>query len=176
MGLDRRTAAGAAVAHAALDLPEIAQSETVAAYMSVGTEPATGQLLATLLARGTRVLVPLLCPDRDLDWVQLHDPDQTIDGPAGVPEPVGPRLGVEAIASADTVIVPGLAVDEQGVRLGRGGGSYDRALARVSAATPVIALLYDDEVLPVVPTEAHDRAVDVAVTPSRVWRFSMDQP
>jgi 5-formyltetrahydrofolate cyclo-ligase len=69
------------------------------------------------------------------------------------------------------VVVPGLAVDERGLRLCRGGGSYDRALRRVPSGRPVIALLYDDEVLPVVPAEPHDQKVTVAVTPSRTWRF-----
>jgi 5-formyltetrahydrofolate cyclo-ligase len=69
-------------------------------------------------------------------------------------------------------VVPALAVDRRGSRLGRGGGSYDRALARVPAGRPVLALLYDGECPEVVPTEPHDRRVTVAVTPHAVLRFA----
>ena len=61
--------------------------------------------------------------------------------------------------------MPALAVDARGYRLGRGGGSYDRALARVGGQVPTIALLYDDELLPTVPTEAHDQRVRVVARP-----------
>ena len=83
----------------------------------------------------------------------------------------GALLGTGGVAAAQLVIVPALAVDVRGMRLGRGGGSYDRVLARLAPGTPVVALLYDDEVLADVPAEAHDRRVSIAVTPSRVWRF-----
>jgi 5-formyltetrahydrofolate cyclo-ligase len=82
-----------------------------------------------------------------------------------VREPPGPRLGVTAIASAEIVFVPALAVDATGARLGRGGGSYDRALRRVGAGVPVIALLYAGEIVPAVPTEPHDHPVTAALTP-----------
>ena len=80
-------------------------------------------------------------------------------------EPPGPRLGPEAIASAEIVLVPALAVDATGTRLGRGGGSYDRALARVRPEVPVIALLYPGELVPLLPAEPHDRPVTAVLTP-----------
>ena len=87
-------------------------------------------------------------------------------------EPGGPRLGKGAIATADVVIVPALAVDPRGGRLGQGGGSYDRALARTRDGTLVVALLHDDELLAeAVPTAGHDRPVGAVVTPRRVVRF-----
>ena len=82
--------------------------------------------------------------------------------------PDGDLLGVDSLAEADLVLVPALAVGADGTRLGRGGGSYDRALARVPADRPVVALLYDGELLPGVPAEAHDRRVTAVVTPSGV--------
>jgi 5-formyltetrahydrofolate cyclo-ligase len=88
-----------------------------------------------------------------------------------VPEPPGARLGPSAVADADVVLVPALAVDAHGARLGRGGGSYDRALARVAPGRAVVALLYDGEVHLTVPSEPHDRPVTMAVTPTTVWRF-----
>jgi 5-formyltetrahydrofolate cyclo-ligase len=86
-------------------------------------------------------------------------------------EPPGPRLGPDAVATADVVLVPGLAVSRAGMRLGRGGGSYDRALGRVPVGTFTCVLLYDDEVGVEVPVEAHDRPVGFAASPSGVVRL-----
>jgi 5-formyltetrahydrofolate cyclo-ligase len=124
-----------------------------------------------LRSRGVRVVVPVVGDDLDLDWADYVGSGGVAMTSRGLREPSGARLGVAAVASADVVLVPGLAVDERGTRLGRGGGFYDRALLRVPPERPVAVLLYDDEVLPVVPSEAHDRRVSMAVTPSRVWRF-----
>jgi 5-formyltetrahydrofolate cyclo-ligase len=88
-------------------------------------------------------------------------------------EPVGPRLGVDAIAAADVVLVPALAVARDGVRLGKGGGSYDRALARARTGALVVALLWDGELHDAgdLPVEPHDRPVDAVVTPSATTRL-----
>jgi 5-formyltetrahydrofolate cyclo-ligase len=89
-------------------------------------------------------------------------------------EPSGERLGPDAVTAADVVLLPGLAVDGRGMRLGRGGGSYDRVLARLERTgvhPALVVLLYDSEVVGHVPAEAHDRPVRAAVTPSGVHRF-----
>jgi 5-formyltetrahydrofolate cyclo-ligase len=86
---------------------------------------------------------------------------------AGLLKPTEPPRGTGAVASADLVIVPALAVDARGNRLGRGGGGYDRALARVGPAVPVVALLHDGELVGRVPAEPHDRPVPMAALPSR---------
>jgi 5-formyltetrahydrofolate cyclo-ligase len=146
-----------------LELPEIRAARTVAAYVSVGTEPDTRALLDAL----PNVLLPVLRPDYDLDWARYDG--SLVDGPHGLRQPAGPRLGISAVSTADVVVVPALAVDRAGRRLGRGGGSYDRVLARVAGWT--VALIYDDELRAEVPTDPHDRSVDAAVTPSAVIRF-----
>ena len=161
----------AAIAARALAAPEIARAATVAAYVSVGREPGTGSLLDALVARGHRVLLPVLRRDGDLDWCRYTDSASLAPAARGLLEPVGSRLGVEAIGQADAVLCPGLAVDRHGLRLGRGGGSYDRALARVIRPTWVAVMLYDDEVIERVPIDLHDKRVDAAITPSRVARF-----
>ncbi|WP_328362972.1 5-formyltetrahydrofolate cyclo-ligase [Streptomyces sp. NBC_00445] len=170
--------AAEALGERALELPELAQAGTVAAYVSVGSEPGTLALLDALRARGVRVLLPALLPDNDLDWGAYCGADSLArvqhGGRMALFEPTGERLGPDAVTGADVVLLPGLAVDARGMRLGRGGGSYDRVLARLerAGAHPVlVVLLYDSEVVERVPAEAHDRPVHAVVTPSGVRRF-----
>ncbi|MGZ4632023.1 MAG: 5-formyltetrahydrofolate cyclo-ligase [Actinomycetes bacterium] len=172
MSPDARQAAGAAITRAVLGLPEVIAARTVAAYLSIGTEPATTDLVEALRSRGVRVLVPDLRDDLDLDWAEYVGTHHLAQGSRGLSVPIGPRLGVDAVTDADVLVVPAVAVDDAGVRLGRGGGSYDRALARVPAGRPVIALLYDGERRAAVPAEEHDRPVTTVVTPSGVLRFA----
>jgi 5-formyltetrahydrofolate cyclo-ligase len=168
MDPDAVRAAAEAITRAVLARPDVSTARTVALYVSYGPEPGTTALRKELRYRGVRVLLPVLLPDDDLDWAE--DPGDAdlyypLRGPA---TPRGPRFGVDAITSADVVIDPGLAVDRDGVRLGQGGGSYDRALARVSPTTPVLVLLYDGEVLEPggVPADVHDRRVSGWVAPA----------
>ncbi|MCW2783492.1 MAG: 5-formyltetrahydrofolate cyclo-ligase [Marmoricola sp.] len=160
-----------AVADLLLAVPEVRRAATVAAYVSVGREPGTGLLLDGLVAAGKRVILPVLLPDNDLDWAVYAGSESLATARRGTLEPGTPRLGLDAIGTADVVIVPGMAVDRTGLRLGRGGGSYDRALGRVPVGTFTCVVLNDDEVLDVVPAAAHDRPVTAAVTESRVVRF-----
>ena len=138
---------------------------TVAAYYSVGTEPDTRGLVYALHKRGSYVLLPLLRPDGDLDWASYEGPDSLVPGPRGLTEPADKPRGVQAVSRADVVLAPALAVDRAGNRLGRGGGSYDRALARVGPLIPVIALLYDAELLSHLPAEPHDTPVRAVARP-----------
>jgi 5-formyltetrahydrofolate cyclo-ligase len=165
LGDEHRREAGRLIRDELLSLPQLQMAGTVAAYYSVGAEPDTRGLVYALWKRGTYVLLPLLLPDGDLDWASYEGPDSLVPGPRGLAEPGEPPRGPEAVARADVVLVPALAVDHAGNRLGRGGGSYDRALARVAPLIPVIALLYDDELLSHVPAESHDTPVRAAVRP-----------
>jgi 5-formyltetrahydrofolate cyclo-ligase len=161
-----RAAAGRNIRDQVLDLPEVSAAGTVAAYYSVGTEPDTRSLIFALWKRGSYVVLPVLLPDGDLDWASYEGPDSLAPGPRGLLQPVEPVRGPGTVARADVVLVPALAVDASGNRLGRGGGSYDRALARVSGQVPTIGLIYDDELVPSVPVEPHDRAVRAVARPS----------
>jgi 5-formyltetrahydrofolate cyclo-ligase len=158
-------AAGRLFRDEVLGLPEAQMAGTVAAYISVGSEPATRGLVYALWKRGCYVLLPLLRADWDLDWASYEGPDSLAPGPRGLLEPTERPRGVAAVASADLVIVPALAADRRGQRLGRGGGSYDRALARVGPAVLTIALLYDGELLDSVPAGPHDQRVRAVAQP-----------
>jgi 5-formyltetrahydrofolate cyclo-ligase len=160
-----------ALAEVLLDSTEVRRSATVAAYVSVGREPGTGPLLDGLAAAGKRVILPVLQPDLDLDWAVYHGPTALVSAGRGLLEPAGPLLGLDAVATADLVLVPGLAVDRTGLRLGRGGGSYDRALARVPVGTFVCVLLNSEEVLETVPRDDHDRPVTAVATELGVTRL-----
>jgi 5-formyltetrahydrofolate cyclo-ligase len=149
-----REAAGRAIAAALASVLE--RAGTVAAYVAVGSEPPT----APALELCTDVLLPVLLDDGDLDWAR----GELAPTRRGLLEPTGPRHGVDAIAACDVVLVPALAADRAGNRLGRGGGSYDRALRRATGLT--IAVLYDEDLLDLVPVEPHDVAVEAVVTPS----------
>jgi 5-formyltetrahydrofolate cyclo-ligase len=133
--------------------PLLLRATRIASYVPMSTEPG--------LAPRPGWLLPVLLPDGDLDWALFDGPLTT----AAVQEPTGPRLGVEAIASCDLVLVPALLVDRRGNRLGRGGGSYDRALVRATGLT--VALLHDGELVEELPAEAHDVPVRAAATPSQ---------
>lgn len=150
--------------------PDVRRAATVTAYVSVGTEPGTGVLLESLAALGKRVILPIVLPGMDLDWGTWRGSTSLAPARYGLLEPVD-RLGLDAIATADVVLVPGQAVSSTGARLGQGGGCYDRALARVPVGTPVVCLLYDDEVGRDVPVDDHDRPVTDAATPTRWVRL-----
>ena len=163
---DERAAAGRALRDTILELPQVQMAGTIAAYYSLASEPDSHGLVYALWKRGSYVLLPLLRPDADLDWASYEGPDSLRPGPRGLAEPGEPPRGPDAIARADLVVVPALAVDRGGVRLGRGGGSYDRALAWVGLQVPTIALIYDGELLDQVPADSHDQRVRLVARPS----------
>lgn len=142
---------------------------TVCAYWPVGSEPGSAELLDRLRRRGCRVLLPVVGarggPRAPLDWAEYTGPGSLRAGPLGLREPEGPLLGHAAITRAGLVLVPALAVDHRGVRLGRGGGYYDRTLPLATPGTTLIAVVRDDELLPWLPAEPHDIPVTAVLTP-----------
>lgn len=151
-------AAALAVAVAAL----AAAGETVCAYWPVGSEPGSPAMIDGLLARGVRVLLPVVS-EGPLDWAEHTGEMRT--GPFGLLEPAGTRLGAAAITGAGLVLVPALAVGRDGLRLGRGGGYYDRSLPLARPGVPLVAVIRDEELLATVPAEPHDMRVTAALTP-----------
>lgn len=169
---------------------------TVCAYLPFPTEPLDPKLPNLLACSGCRVLVPVVTgAGAPLDWCELPPEFATVTseydaslvpGPFGILEPSGPRLGSGAIRQADAVLVPALATDPGGFRLGRGGGFYDRTLALLPPQTvarergrdfpeddvilagglpALIAVIFDDEAGLSIPREAHDAPVTHVATP-----------
>lgn len=142
---------------------------TFAAYVPEDDEPGHGRLPAAFTQLGARVLLPVTpTHGRELGWAV--DTGRLGPGRHGLLEPRGPRLGATAVGTADVVVVPALAVARDGIRLGRGGGYYDRALQHARPDAVVVALLFDDEFVDALPTEEHDRPVSAVVTPSGGWQ------
>lgn len=153
---DEVAAARGRVCAAVIERADDAGWRCVAAYVPLPTEPGSTELLDALSDRGIRVLVPVVLADRDLDWAEWDVAGQRASA----------AVGVAAIAEADTLLVPALAVAHDGTRLGRGGGSYDRALRRAPAGVAVAALLFADELVDSLPTDEWDVPVNAVVTPA----------
>jgi 5-formyltetrahydrofolate cyclo-ligase len=162
-----RAAGDAARTRHLLESPLLVGATRVAAYISVGTEPATATLVTGLRACGVTVLLPRLQPDGGLDLIV--DDGRRVAGLRGTVEPPGPAAAADVVAAVDVWLVPALAVDRAGVRLGRGGGSYDRLLAvAVPLGGSVTALLHEGELVDALPSEPHDRPVSHVALPGGV--------
>ena len=140
----------------------------IAAYVPMGREPGSLRLLDMLRDGGTEVLLPVVVAD-GLDWARYAGAGELIAGALGTRAPPGPRLGPSALATADAVLVPALAVDHRGVRLGRGGGYYDRALAALPPGARLAALLHDGELVERLPADPWDTTVTSVVEPTIGW-------
>jgi 5-formyltetrahydrofolate cyclo-ligase len=153
-----------------MQIPQVRSARRVAAYASMSHEPDTRLLIRALHAAGKTVILPIVLPDGALEWAEYAGVLVAAQRFGG-PEPPGPRLGTTAIADVDVIIVPALAVDTLGRRLGQGGGYYDRALPIAGPHTPVIALVHDGEIFDAavdpIPAEPHDCVVDGIVTSRR---------
>ena len=164
-----RAEAAARVQAELLSLVRRLRPARMTAYVPVGSEPGGSDLPAVLraaLPEESELLLPVLRDDLDLDWAAYTGTGSLRAAGRGLREPTGPLCGPAAVAGAELVVVPALAVDRRGIRLGRGGGSYDRALARVPAATLTVALLHDGELVEAVPAQPHDRPVHAVITPA----------
>ena len=145
------------------DLPP---GSVVAVYVGVGTEPSTHELLATLVALRLHVLLPIWRRrTAALDWAPYSGPADLAPTRAGLLEPRGAPLGPEAIGRAGVIVVPALAVDRAGNRLGRGAGAYDVSLRLAAPTARSCALLFTGELLGEIPAEPHDQRVSAVALP-----------
>ncbi|WP_433591863.1 5-formyltetrahydrofolate cyclo-ligase [Nocardia sp. CA-145437] len=142
----------------------LADSGWVCAYVPVGGEPGSVALLDALRAAGARVLLPVTGEPGPLAWAEYTGPDGLRRGRFGLREPDGDPVA-DGISTASTILIPALAVDRRGVRLGRGAGYYDRSLNAARADARLIAVVRDDELVDRLPEESHDHRMGWALTP-----------
>ncbi|PFG44267.1 5-formyltetrahydrofolate cyclo-ligase [Isoptericola jiangsuensis] len=169
-----REEAAHAFAEVLATVPAVAEAAVVATYASRPAEPGTGPLLDRLAGRGARVLLPVLGAGLARDWAEYAGPEDLCErAPGRPPEPGGPTLGADAVAQADVVVVPALAVDTTGARLGQGGGWYDRTLKQARPGATVVAMVYPEEYYDAadrpLPVAGHDVAVHAVATPDGWW-------
>lgn len=160
-----RAARDAAVVAALRDLPELDGAGGLLLYAALPGEPDLAALLADP-PRGTTVLLPRVEGDAVVPVVHRAG-DALVVGAHGVAEPAGPAAPDAAV---DVVVLPGVAFDAEGWRLGRGGGHYDRLLARLGPRVLAVGVADEAAVVDGVPREPHDRPVDVLVTDASVRR------
>jgi 5-formyltetrahydrofolate cyclo-ligase len=139
----------------------------VACYLAFGNEPDTELFIDWAIENAIEVVLPISNEDGSLSWVIFEG--ESAPGIFGFAEPVG--LNTDLVGT-DIIFIPALAVDQTGQRIGKGKGYYDRALATLENVAPVVAVVYEEELLERIPTENHDHPVDAVVTPSGITFFS----
>jgi 5-formyltetrahydrofolate cyclo-ligase len=167
---DDRARRSAAVVRNLSVLPQLAGRRVIAAYAATGNEVDLDPWLDALLRAGTTVALPLV---RSADVVLAAPSDlaSLVAGWRGVREPP-PGAPVVDPAAIQAAVVPGVAFDAAGRRLGQGGGHLDRLLTKLTPACPVIGVAFGVQIVPEVPVEEHDVAVDLVVTDEGVLRPS----
>jgi 5-formyltetrahydrofolate cyclo-ligase len=160
-----RVAAGRAVRQNVMTLPAIQKASRVLAFASFGAEVPTDDLLQAMLDRDVQLFLPYVSEAGEMDVAAVVSLDALVPGYRGIREPAEREPVTKA--HLDIAIVPGVAFDEAGRRLGHGGGFYDRYLAEVPRAVARIGLCFDLQVVDEVPAEPHDERVDYVVTEKR---------
>ena len=152
---------------------EIQDAKVVASYLSYNFEPQTTDINESLILSGKTVLLPRTLKDKDIEWVVWNGSSGSLGKNGPIQEPTGNKF--TELEKIDVVIVPALQIDHEGNRIGQGGGSYDRALARIQAWK--VGLVGAAELSGfLLPTEGHDQKVDAAATPELLIRFNRDVP
>jgi 5-formyltetrahydrofolate cyclo-ligase len=151
-------------------LPAYREAKTVMFFISFGSEVATRMMVEETIRRSKIALAPkALTKTRDLIPSQIIDWDQDLaPGAYNIPEPRKDKLRPFAPEAIDLLLVPGVAFDQKGNRLGYGGGYYDRFFSLLKPETALVALVFDLQIQPEIPVDKWDRRVDCIITDERV--------
>jgi 5-formyltetrahydrofolate cyclo-ligase len=161
-----REAASRAIAARVAALPAFGAAATVASYPPIGAEVDTAPLVLALRKAGKRVAWPRMLAGEARLGFAVCAPEDLVPGPRGTREPPADAEEVR-LESLDLILVPGLAFDAAGRRLGRGGGYYDSAL-RVRGRALRVGLAFDCQIAAEIPVEPHDARVDLVATEARI--------
>ncbi|MGW0183115.1 5-formyltetrahydrofolate cyclo-ligase [Nocardia sp. NPDC003345] len=168
-----RTAEAAALADAAARLEP---AEWVCAYVPVRGEPGSVALIQALRSTGSRVLLPVAAEPGPLWWAEFTEVQALRPARYGLLQPTGPVLVPDTVARAGLLLIPALAVDRRGVRLGQGAGYYDRTLGLADPDARRVVVVRDDEVVETLPEEAHDIRMGWSLTPGGGLRRLGSEP
>ncbi len=163
---EERQQASRAAVDRLLRLPEVWRAGVVALYVATADEIDPTAAVKLLRERSIRTLFPRVRGD-ELDLAEAHDPHALPGGFRGIREPTGPAVDLDVV---DVAILPGVAYDLDGGRLGQGGGHFDRLLPLLPEDTVRIGLGFSCQVVPRVPCDDHDELVDIVVTDHAVHR------
>ncbi|MGQ9569345.1 MAG: 5-formyltetrahydrofolate cyclo-ligase [Thermodesulfovibrionales bacterium] len=154
------------------NLSEFKIAKTLLFYVSFRSEVDTTSIIEESLQIGKKIIVPKV--DKEMHQLRLYeikDLKELSPGFMGIPEPSLPEERVRNIKDFDLAIIPGIAFDYSGNRLGYGAGYYDILLSNIEKKVPFVALAYEDQIIASIPSELHDVKVDIVVTDKRVLRF-----
>lgn len=168
----QRDALAAALTERLDQLVDSLGARSISCFLSTTTEPGTRIFVREAVRRGIRVLLPVTRADGLLDWAVATDDDEIAEGLFGLPEPTGELLGPIAVNDVDLMIIPAAAVDRGGMRMGWGRGYFDKTIGSMEKCPPVYAVIYDSEVLDLLPREVHDQPVTGVVTPTQTLLLS----
>ena len=171
-----RAEASLAICEATANLPAFRAASCVAFFAPLASEPDIHPLIEEAWAQGKRVVLPRMLKSEGaplLEWHALAKWDDVVEsGALRLREPDPVKCPVVAAAELDFLLVPGLAFDRQGRRLGRGGGFYDCFLAAAPAHLPRVGLMFAGQGVPALPAEPHDQALSAVITEDGVLSFS----
>lgn len=156
-------------------LPDLQGAQVLHFSLSIGSEVSTDELIAEGGRRGLRIVVPVtVVADRRLLLSEFPGTDAMVTGPFGIREPRADRRVPVDVRDVDLLVIPGVAFDPGGHRLGWGAGFYDRLLAGVPTRVPIVALAYECQMVPAIPAQDHDVRVSIIVTERRIIRPEHD--
>ena len=163
---DNRRRRSEAIRRKVFRLTAFRRARTVCCYVALPYEVQTWRMIEEMLARGKRVVVPVARPGtKRLQLSEVQDPGAELaPGAHGVLEPAPSTLRPVRARDVDLVLVPGLAFDRRGYRLGHGHGYFDRFLARLPKTTTTVGLAFRFQLLDRLPTAAHDHAVQTVLS------------
>jgi 5-formyltetrahydrofolate cyclo-ligase len=167
---DERRRAGTSIAQVVFALTEFERADRVAAYVALEDEVPTDAILDAVLASGRTLLLPRVVAS-GIEFAAVGDLAQLRRGRWGVLQ-APDACAASSLASGDLVLVPGLAFDRSGRRLGRGGGQYDRAFAALGTPPLRVGLAFSFQLVAVVPASRLDQSVDGVATESGYLRAS----
>ena len=150
-------------------LHEFINAEIIFFYASFRSEVATHTMIKESLEMGKRVMLPKVQIDGHMvKLYEIQDISELSPGHMGIPEPSFTNIYSLSIDQANIIIIPGVAFDYSGNRLGYGGGYYDMLLAQRKKKVPIIALAYEEQLVDEIPSEPHDVKIDMIITDKRM--------